>query len=845
MNRVLEWLFGVSSANLADADGWSLRFTGMPANASVLLGLLVLFGLLSWLTLGCYRREGVWPPRVKLTIASLRLAVLALLFLVVLQPALVIRFTRVQSGAVVVLVDDTLSMRWKDRYTDAKQGTALAALLGLPPDRVVGDDPLTRAEAVRLALASQDGALSRLGTEHPMLLFRFGVTSGGASSYIQPMGETEVGAGHGFPDLARQGLGNLKADGAHTDVGRAVREILNRLEGRRLTALVVVSDGRNTGFEKARLAGAVQMARQRNVPVYAVAVGDPVPPRNVAVTQLLGPREARAGSTLSFTALVTHRSMPKTTTEIRLWRCLSGREDWEDTGARAEVTLGGEPAAADPAGRAGQTGALQEIALAMEAPAVGTYVFKARIQPPREDSNPADNEATTLVHITDQKMKVLLVAAGPSWEFQFLRNYLLRSAEHYAVTAWQQNADRSFNQDASLGMKRTSLPTTIQQMREYDAAVLCDPRPMPGSFDERFLELLETFVGKSQGGLCYVAGHKFTGRTLARRGALEPMTAFLPVALAPENHSGARGADERETWPVALTSEGQTHPILKLAAEARDSMAIWRRMPGVYRCQKVSQIKPLASSLAVRGESGRAAQDPAEPVIAVQRYGNGRVLYLGFDGTWRWRAIDEGAHYERFWSNTMEFLGAGRLAKNRIVVSTAGDAFDAGSDIEVRIEASNPDLNPLEAKGVILDVRPLEGGESARHTIRRERPGVYSGAIRADRVGAYELDVKSDDTGAKDWTAQDVSTRRIQIRLPQAEFHRPEADTEALRELAGDDSRFVPLNELATLSAKIKPDPLAITTESPHPLWRTKAMLLLLGVLLLAEWTLRKIYKMM
>jgi hypothetical protein len=451
-----------------------------------------------------------------------------------------------------------------------------------------------------------------------------------------------------------------------------------------------------------------------------------------------------------------------------------------------------------------------------------------------------------VVRVTDQKMKVLLIAGSASWEFQFVRNFLLRSTEHYAVTVWQQNADERFNQDASFGMKRTTLPSSRQELAEYDVVVLCDPRHAAGSFDERFVELLDEFVGKRQGGLCYLAGNKFAGRTLARQGALEPLAALLPVVLAPEDTGAARSVYERQTLRVELNAEGQSHPALRLAAEAPRNLDTWRRLPEVYRSQRVEKLKPLASALAgLRAEPGAPSAAPGEPLIAVQHYGRGRVLYLGFDGTWRWRALDDAALYERLWSNTMEFLGAGRLEKNRLVVSTVGDTFDAGSDIEVRVEAYNREENPLETKGLVLEMRPLEGGSPSLHVARRERPGLFVGAVRAGRVGGYEVGVKSDESGAADWTPEDVSPRRVQVRLPQAEFHRLEADHDALRELAGNAARFRPLHELDDLAGKIPPGKISTASEAPHPLWSTPLTLLLFAVLMLTEWTLRKVYKMM
>lgn len=842
MNRLMEWLLGVSGSDLEGAESWLVRLTGMPDNASVLLAAIVLLGLLSWLTIRNYRREGSAPNRVKSILSAVRITVLFLLLLVFLQPALVARFAKVQTSAVVVLVDDTISMQWKDRYTDPKQSVALSAILGIPESRLAGEDRISRAEAVRAALSRDKGPIARLVADHPIILCRYGKTDG--ESYVETICEADAGStkGTSLPPNVAEGLKKFNAEGRITDIGRAVREVLNRFEGRRLGGIILVSDGRSTTAGGARLAGAAQLARQRGVPVYTVAVGDPVPPGNVAVTQLLGPREVRANVKISFTALITHRSLPKRVVNVKLLRSRLGEDKWEEAEANAEVTLA-EPPVAGAVHR--EAGVLQEVTLETKAPAEGTYMYKAQLQPLREDSIATDNEASAMVRVTDQKMKILLIAGSASWEFQFLRNYLLRTKDQYSASVWQQNADEKFNQEASTGMKRTTLPTTIDELVEYDVVILCDPRHTPGSMDERFVGLLDLFVGKHQGGLCYLAGNKFAGKTLQPRAEFAPLVSILPVVLSQSDGGRAASGEDLLPFPLEVTSEGQSHPLLRLATEDQKNTETWRRMPSVYRRQSVKELKPLATALAVRGGANLAPGERPETVMAVQHYGRGRVLYSGFDGTWRMRSLDDGSVYAKFWANALEFLGSGRIEKKRILITTRAETYDAGTDIDVRIEAFNKEMNPLDTKGLILEARSLDSDQATRHTIRRERAGMFTGSIRPERVGSYELDVKTDASGAADWSPEDVATRRVQVRLPQAEFWKPEADIDAMKTLAGNAECFVQLHEIDSLADRIPPGKTRVTVETPHPVWNTRLMLLIFGILLLGELTLRKWYNMM
>jgi len=853
MIAMIEWLFGVSGGDVAGTEIWSLRLTGIPENLWILLGLFVVFGLLGWLVVNCYRGEGRTPLRVKHGLSVLRITLLFLLFIIILQPALVARFVRKETTAVVVLVDDTISMRWQDRYSDAGQRAALVTLSGLPNARFAGEDRPSRTELVRRILVREGGVLKRLAEDHPLFLFRFGITSRDATTYVEPIGQVgdagsvpkDAPEGDNRMETVRKAMAKLESGGYHTSLARAMREALNRLEGQRLAAVVVVSDGQNTGAAQGggRLSGARQMAQQRGIPVFTVSAGDPRPPRNIMVAQLQGPREARQKSRLSFTAFVTQRLMPRQSVDVALMRCRLGEDEWEETGVTAQVELGGgenEVLDDDEHG-------LKEVALIAEAPGeVGVYMYKARIEPLSEEMITTDNEASATVRITDQKLNVLFVSGDAGWEFQFLRNYLLKMSEHYAATIWQQNADPRFNQDASTGMKRATLPSSRDELFKYDVIMLYDPQATEGMNGE-LLGMLEEFAGKHHGGICYMVGNKYTDENLVTGGVFEPLAELLPVVLARQDSAVALQLEGiKEMSSVRLSPSGMVHPMMQLSSRAGENSRIWDVLPGTYRSRPVSRLKTLATALAVNGAPGRLTSDQQpEPLIAIQYYGKGRVLYMGFDSTWRWRNLEDSSYYERFWENVLDFLGQGRLEKKRILITTNGEKFDAGSDIRVRVEAYDRDFAPMRSKMLTLAMRSVGEEKGTEYVLETDKPGSYTGMIPADRVGMFELDAVKDDSGQADWMPEDVAMRRIEISLPQEEFRRPEANFEALVELAGSSDRFVRLSDVESLADKIPAGVLAVPAEVTHPIWNTKFMLILLGLLLLVEWVFRKLYHMM
>ena len=885
MTQLLTWLFGVTERDLAGADSWTVRFTGVPESIWALLGLLVLFAALVALTVRSYRREGDAPFRAKALPAGLRIGAIVALFAIIFQPAIILKHKKVLPSTVVVLADDSLSMRWADRLEDEAERTALAKFLDVDPAKLVGPDRMTREEIVRRALSKQDGPVAALAVDHPILLLRFSTDAPGKEAYTQvlasmdplPLPEKAAnekpkapGARPALPELPptfTAGVARLQASGFETNLARAVREAAQKVEGRRVAAMVVLSDGRSTGSESGgRLASSLDFVRQRGIPIYAVAVGDPTPPKNIAVLQLQAPSEIRKGASAVFTTFLTHRHMAGTSVTVELWQAKVATgaaakepEHWEKTGVSETVTLKGGEAADDGAGD------IQEVPMSVTPEETGRFVYKARVEPRDEELIKTDNEAVATVKVSDEKVTVLLVSGDGSWEFQYLRNYLLRHPEHYKVSAWQQNTDVQFNQESSSpDMRRGNLPRTREDLFAYDVVILYDPRHTANGFDGDFVELVSEFVSKHHGGVCYLAGNKFTDMNLlATDATFKALRDLLPVVLERDATPFAMRLSDagRTAWPVKPTAEGADHPLMQMDPSAEENERVWRLLPGIFWSHPVAQLKTLASALAVSGDPGRQTVDgQREPVLAVQYYGKGRVLYLGFDGTWRWRYLKNAFYYDKFWGNTIDFLAAGRLEKKRVVVTTGGTSFDTGSEIRVRVEAYDREFEPLKAPSLKVRLVNTETGEATEHVLQAAkrgaageaapspaaatRDGLFEGVILANRTGTFEVRPAADAGGDAGWTDEDVATRRIEIHLPQEEFRRPEADFKAMRELADEDARFLRAGEMGKLADLIPPGKVTSVSETPRPIWNSLPALLLVGFLLLAEWIVRKVYNM-
>lgn len=795
------------------------------------LGLLVLLGLalavaaVVWV----YRRDAHSRPLgVQLLLAGLRALAIAAIVAVLLEPSLVTIQRQTRPGHVLLLVDSSQSMAQKDAW---RRPEAQAAADGW---RALGVDDLraaSRLDLVKALLGHGDGELVRaLAARNDAQLYTFAGALDQLPLLPPPPAPADAPTAQGeankpsTPPPPRLDLARLVADGRATNLGGALRTALDKSRNVEVAAVVFVTDGRrNAGPQAAEIA---RLLGQRKVPhVFALGVGDPSATQSVQLARFEAPAKVFQRDPFEAKATISAQGYDAVVATVRLLRV-------DDKGQEQVVRTQQVTLAAD---RAEAVVEWKDVV----ADAPGRFTYRAEIAPPDGEPVVAERHAkSAAVEVLGERLRLLLIAGGATHEFQILRNLLIRD-KTIDVSCWLQSADPKFPQDGDDGARIERLPEERAEFDPYDVVVLIDPDS--SKLSARFCQHLQQHVVEGGCGLWWVAGEKFTldaMRQTAPTFALAEMLPIVPDVEFAERGGVGLGKAFRFPWQLQLAPEGEEGLGAKLTRllDGRDeSRALWQRLPGQRFFFPVSAPKPVATVLAVHGGAEQRRNGQGMPVFALQNVGAGRVVWSGFDETYRWRAIQEQA-YNRFWVGGVRFLFEGRAqagnARLRLFVSD--DKVDLGDAVELAAEAKDEALQPLVADAFAVVVeRDGEAPETLQLPPAEAAPGRYALRFRPQRLGAYRV------------RAADKQGRAVEVgfQVAAAQFEREgpmdRAELAAIAAAPGGELCDTPQQLLAAL-ARIPSRAATDTWRTPHALWDGWPTIAFVLAVLSLEWILRK-----
>ncbi len=750
----------------------------------------LLFALFVGLWVGLiYSRERPAGRRWRAVLASLRLATIALVVLMIAEVTLSLRRTGLPT--VVVLVDDSASMGIADRYDDAKLRSSLTERL--KTSSLAEPTRLNLAKAI--LLSGKQNLLSILAHNYQLKVYFVSDTATAQAGSLEQLSEAIK---------TREPIGNSSR------LGAGIEHVLADLRGTPPAAILLLSDGINTDGET--LADAARYARRKGVPLLTVAIGSEQPVRDLELADLLVDEMVFVDDVVNFEFKLSGAGLAGRHVQVTL------REQGKpEVLAQTEVVVPAD-------------GAAETVRLPYRPTEVGQFTYIVSVDPLPEEARTDNNRLERVVSVRSDQIRVLLVQAYPNYEFRYLKNMLERDSTIKLKTVLQ-DADLEYAELDQSALR--GFPVRREDLFEYDVLLFGDVNP--AFLSVGVMQNIADFVEKKGGGAVFIAGPLYT--PLAYRHT--PIAPLLPVDLETATTPAGDQADVITTgFRVVPTELGLASPQMQLGTSLADTKQIWANLPDLYWLLETPNLKPAARVLAehptLLGADGRKLA-----VISLQFVGAGKVLFHATDDTWRWRYRVGDVFFSRYWIQTIRYLSRSKLlGKDRAAeLTTDRREYHRGEPVHVRARFIDEGLAPTSDEGVTVVVEH-EGGKNQRVQLLRTASarGVFEGLLPAVSDGNYHVWMA---TPTLEGGAPAVD---FVVVPPPGEFERMQVDVGEMRRAAEETrGHFYRASDVQHLAADL-PRGRQVPIESlpPQPLWNRWWLVSLFLALITSEWILRK-----
>jgi uncharacterized membrane protein len=599
----------------------------------------------------------------------------------------------------------------------------------------------------------------------------------------------------------------MSATATRSDLAGALAAATERYRGRPIAGLVLLSDGGDTA------AGSMPASLP---PVYAIGVGSPAVAHDREVLSVTAAEAVFDDSRIDLA--VSAVSHGEGTEPIALQLLENGKP--------IEVRRVAPVADGVP---------LRTVFRV--APARGqATVYTVEVPPGSGELVAENNRRSVLVQPPSRVRHVLFVEGAPGFEHSFLKrawaadsgldvDSIVRKGKN------EQGADTFYIQASRTrsGTLTTGFPAGVPDLFAYDAVVLANVDA--GQLTRAQQEMIRDFVGRRGGGLLVLGGRSFVKPGFVST----PLEEVLPLELSERSDvslaSSARGMNR-----VSLTPAGEAHPVMQLGIDPETVRKRWDAAPALAATIPLGGPRPGASVLAVSGGAGGAAR----PLVAVQRYGEGRSMVFTGEASWRWRMLlpSSDRSFDTFWRQAVRWLTL--AAADPVAIALPAAPAAPGDVVPLRAVIRDAAFVPQSDATVDLRVTSPEG---RTETLRAEPTRVgdsdpaYVAQWRPPSAGVFHIGVE-----AKRGTAT-VGTASAAVLVGGTDFEMtdPRLNTAVLQRIAlASGGRLVDAREAAAivdpLRAGLPAARMAVTHDLWHNGWSFAAIVALLGT----EWLVRR-----
>ena len=610
--------------------------------------------------------------------------------------------------------------------------------------------------------------------------------------------------------LAVAGQEPLAATARRSDLGGALASALERFRGQPVAGIVLISDG---GETEARDRAPID---ELSVPVYAIGVGESSAGRDREVVNLTAGEPLLADSSIDLSVSVVSHGFGTEPLDLR-------------------VLANGRPIEVRRVQPAADGAPVHEVFTVSPDPGAPT-VYSVDIPVAVGELVAENNTRSVLVPASGRARRVLLVEGAPGYEHTFLKRALAldHGLEVDAVVRKGQNdenRDTFFVQAAAsrAAALAAGYPLRRADLFAYDAVIFGN---IEGDFFTRDqIDMTADFVAMRGGGLLVLGARSFEQQGLVGT-ALEEV---LPVELTDRRGGLARASMQSAAavGALMLTPEGASHPVTRIASSIEESRRRWSALTPLASVAPIGGPRPGAQVLALSAGVGGQAR----PLLAVQRYGQGRAMVFAGEASWRWRMMAPATDttYETVWRQIARWLTAS--APEPVTLAPLEAAMPGTTEV-VSVVVRDEEFAAVRDAEVTLRLT-LPGGEERQVVAALSSPeeGRYSTSVRLDAEGVYRLVAEA----RRRHELIGTSSRAALVGGVDLEMSEPRLNEQVLQRIAtASGGRVVPAGDAGSLAEWLRAARPGGGPPELRDLWHTGWSLLAIIMLLAAEWVLRR-----
>jgi len=593
-------------------------------------------------------------------------------------------------------------------------------------------------------------------------------------------------------------VGKNAEDTSSTQDGKVLAT--NGLSEKPYAAVVVLSDGQsNTG--EAPLAVAERF-KQSGIPVFTIGYGREAEPEDLGI--LAVDHSKTLFETDAFQGTVTLKQQLPAGETYRIEIQHEGQTVWgrdlESDGSSQrtiEYRIPGEKLLA--------TQTLQSRAKAV--PIDLKFIAKRQ----RGDASRENDELETSLWGVLRKNRVLVLDPRGRWESRYIKNAFQRDV------AWDLQAILGPEE-----FSRQPFPQSRDQLIGLDLIVVTVDSF--SNWNESQLRWLSDYVSDLGGGLILID----SGRDPPNEAMKKEDVDWLPVEYSDETAPVSVAT-------IALEDPGIEQRAFAFEQDPASNRQLWESFPAPRIARRVTPS--AGAEVMVSGK----LENTLYPLIVSRRTGQGRVVYVAHDESWRWRYNVADLYHQRFWNQLAQWtMQAPYAVENDYVALDSGDrSYGSGQDILIRARLRDAEQKPLdspkafamiEQNGTVVESLPL--------SLEGEGTGVVSNLVSGLAPGRYQVHLEVQGLPRE---ALDLSTEFIVRPSQDIEMQVLASNRGLLEQLASTtDGKYYDETQADRINDAIQALQTGKIEQSRTLLWQSYPWFFAVMALLAVEWFLRK-----